>query len=162
MIALHDLRISRAIFKISMKSQFYRHSSRFTSTSSIFFYVFLFPFFFFFVTLALSAIFFPRAIARTVCLPQLWSDSPSRCTFYLGFILGSKSHARNRAQQPRNKICNRKSGLLSLYIIVSRLVSLVQWKNRDSRCRPDEPTRPPLSKGAPLTRTNLRPRSFWL
>jgi hypothetical protein len=66
-------------------------------------------------------IFSSRAVARTVCLPQVRGDVTvplvTSCDFH------SKSHARNRAQQPRNKICNRKSGC-----IASRLISLVRME----------------------------------
>lgn len=107
--------VSSRGFGISMKSQFYHSFSFLPPPSLILLYIcvcicvcmYFFSFVIFFTYPSLSAIFFSRAITRTVRLPQVRGDYLFRYVNVLR-VFRSKSHARNRAQQPRNKICNRK------------------------------------------------------
>lgn len=107
-----------------MKSQFY-HSSRFTSpffNLIEYIYVYVCAFFFPLLLLFPRYFFLAQSRARFACRRSEVTTAPFVNVLWF-FFFRSVSHARNRAQQPRNKICNRKSRC-----IASRLVSLVRME----------------------------------
>lgn len=140
-----------------MKSQF-NHSSRFTSPFFNFMvYIYMcmcvcanvcvFSFSLFSLFLLFPRYFFPaqsRARARFACRrSEIVTTYNSVRNAFVKFFR-SEPHARNRAQQPRNKICNRKSGY-----IASRLISLV---------RMEEPRLGVVPTGAPTHPSTQRVR----
>jgi len=147
MIALHDLR-SVAIVEILMKSQFYYtttvlvlpplfRSFFFFFTCLCFIFLFsLFPRYYFF---ARSRERFARRRFQMILRPAVLS---TKSWF-------KKSRTReSRAQQPRNKIFNRKNGLLSfIYYRVALSQSCSMKVPRLAASSRVESTRPPFRRG---------------